>query len=212
MKQGNQSSNAFFFPPIFIKKIFFKLQDNFFTMLCQFLLYNNVNQLCVYIYPLPLEHASHTPIPIPAPQVITVHQAQLPVLYNSFPLAIYFIPGNVYMSILFSQFVPPSPSPTGSTSLFSKSVSLFLPCICTIFLDSTYMQYMIFAFLLLNGKDQRSLQENQRHQGNISCKDGTIQDRNSRDLIETEDIKRGGKNTQKDYTKKVLMNQIIIVV
>ena len=32
------------------------------------------------------------------------------------------------------------------------------------------------------------------------------------DLIETEDIKRGGKNTQKDYTKKVLMNQIIIVV
>ena len=32
------------------------------------------------------------------------------------------------------------------------------------------------------------------------------------DLIETEDIKRSGKNTQKDYTKKVLMNQIIIVV
>ena len=57
------------------------------------------------------------------------------------------------MSILFSQFVPPSPSLTGSTSFFSKSVSLFLPCICTIFLDSTYTQYMIFAFLLLNGKD-----------------------------------------------------------
>ena len=32
---------------------------------------------------------------------------------------------------------------------------------------------------------------------------GTIKDRNSMELIEAEDIKkRGGKNTQKNYTKK----------
>ena len=33
---------------------------------------------------------------------------------------------------------------------------------------------------------------------------GTIKDRNGRDLTEAEDIKRGGKNTQKSYTKKDL--------
>ena len=31
---------------------------------------------------------------------------------------------------------------------------------------------------------------------------GTIKDRNSMNLIETEDIKRGVKNTQKKYTKR----------
>ena len=40
---------------------------------------------------------------------------------------------------------------------------------------------------LQNGKDQRSFQENQRYQGNISFKDG-YQDRNSKDLKEAEKI------------------------
>ena len=35
-------------------------------------------------------------------------------------------------------------------------------------------------------KDQRSLQENQRYQGNISCKDGHKKDRNVIDLTEAE--------------------------
>jgi len=39
----------------------------------------------------------------------------------------------------------------------------------------------------------------------------TIKDRNCMDLTEEEDIKKGGKNTQ-NYTKKVLMIQIIMVV
>ena len=37
---------------------------------------------------------------------------------------------------------------------------------------------------------------------------GTIKDRNSMDLTEAEDIKKGGKNTQKTYTKKIFMTQI----
>ena len=41
-----------------------------------------------------------------------------------------------------------------------------------------------------NGKDQRSLQENYTHQGNISCKDGTTQDRNGMYLKEADDIKK----------------------
>ena len=47
-----------------------------------------------------------------------------------------------------------------------------------------------------NGKDQRSLQENQRYQGNISCKDGSIKDRNGRDLTEAEDIKKRWQYTE----------------
>ena len=38
------------------------------------------------------------------------HWAELPVLYSRFPLAIYFTHGSVYMSILISQFLPPSSS------------------------------------------------------------------------------------------------------
>ena len=38
---------------------------------------------------------------------------------------------------------------------------------------------------------------------------GSIKDRNGMDLTEAEDIKRGGKNTQKSYTKKIFMTQII---
>ena len=33
--------------------------------MCYFLLYNKVNQLYVYIYPLPLEPSSHSPPPAP---------------------------------------------------------------------------------------------------------------------------------------------------
>ena len=49
-------------------------------------------------------------------------------LQSCFTLAIYFTQGSVHMSMLLSQFTPPSHSPTMSTSLFSTSVSLFLPC------------------------------------------------------------------------------------
>ena len=41
---------------------------------------------------------------------------------------------------------------------------------------------------------------------------GSIKDRNGRDLTEAEDIRRGGKNTQKNYTKKIFMTQITMMV
>ena len=44
------------------------------------------------------------------------------------------------------------------------------------------------------------------------AKMGSIKDRNGRDLTEAEDIKRGGKNTQKNCTKKIFMTQIITMV
>ena len=40
--------------------------------------------------------------------------------------------------------------------------------------------------------------------GNCHAKMGSIKDRNGMDLTEAENIRRGGKNTQKNYTKKDL--------
>ena len=41
---------------------------------------------------------------------------------------------------------------------------------------------------------------------------GTVKDRNGTDLTKAENIKRGGKNTQKNYTKKIFMTQITTMV
>ena len=43
-------------------------------------------------------------------------------------LVIYFTYGNVYVSMLFSQIIPPSPFCTESKSLFFTPVSPLLPC------------------------------------------------------------------------------------
>ena len=43
--------------------------------------------------------------------------------------------------------------------------------------------------------------------GTFHAKMGSIKDRNGMDLTEAEDIRRGGKNTWKNCTKKILMTQ-----
>ena len=48
--------------------------------------------------------------------------------------------------------------------------------------------------------------------GVFHAKMGTIKDRNGMDLTEVEDIRRGGKNTQRKYTKKNFRTQIIVMV
>ena len=48
--------------------------------------------------------------------------------------------------------------------------------------------------------------------GTFHAKMGTIKDRNGMDQTEAEDIRRGGKNTQKNCTKKIFMTQIIMMV
>ena len=52
--------------------------------------------------------------------------------------------------------------------------------------------------------NMRSLQENQRYQGNISCKMGPIKDRNGMDLKEAEDIKKRWQEYVEDLYKKDL--------
>ena len=48
--------------------------------------------------------------------------------------------------------------------------------------------------------------------GTFHAKMSTIKDRNSMDLTEVKMLRRAGKNTQKNYTKKIFMTQMIIMV
>ena len=71
--------------------------------------------------PLPPEPPYH-----PIPQVVTEHQFGVACI--KLPLALYFTYDNVQVSMLFTQIIPPSPSPIVSKSLFI-SVSPLLPCV-----------------------------------------------------------------------------------
>ena len=117
---------------------FFLLEYNFFTLLCYFLLYNTVYQLCAYIYPLPLESPFHFPTSHPPrlSQNTKLSSLCCPVAYSQL--------ATLHPTLSYSVM---------SKSPFSMSVSLFLPAnrlISTIFLDSIYMcSYTVFVFLFL---------------------------------------------------------------
>ena len=61
------------------------------------------------------------------------------------------------------------------------------------------------------GKTRDLFKKTTDAKGTFHAKVGTIKDKNDMDLTEAEDI-RGGKNTQKNYTKKIFMTQITTVV
>ena len=114
-------------------------------MVCQFLLYNKVNQLYVYIYAhIPSILRLPPTLPIPLHQVVTKHRADIPVLCSCFPLAIYFIFGSVYMSMLLFHFVPAYRSPSLCPQVHSLPLRLSL-CPApgfirtNFFFDSIYM-------------------------------------------------------------------------
>ena len=58
----------------------------------------------------------------------------------------------------------------------------------------------------------RDLNKIRGTKGRFPAKMGSIKDRNGRDLTEAEDVKKSGKNTQKNYTKKIFTTQIITMV
>ena len=97
-------------------------EHNCFTVLCQFLLYNKVNQLYPHIPSL-----LHLPptLPILPLYVDTKHRADLPVPCSCFPLAIYFTFGSVYMSMLISHFIPAYPSPSLCPQVHSLRLCLY---------------------------------------------------------------------------------------
>ena len=54
------------------------------------------------------------------------------------------------------------------------------------------------------GKTRDPFKKIRDSKGTFHAKIGTIKDRNSMDLAEAEILRRGSKNTQKNYTKKYL--------
>ena len=120
-------SIAFFFFLIYLFKNFLKLEANYFTVFWWFLPYINMNQPWVY-----MSHILHPPptsLPIPSLRVVPMDRPWVPCLVHQTGLVICFTYGNIYVSMLFSQIISPSPSPTESKSLFFISVSLLLSCI-----------------------------------------------------------------------------------
>ena len=138
-------------------------------MVCQFLLYNKVNQLYIYIYPRISSLLCFPPtLRIPPLQVATKHLVYLPVLCSCFPLAIYFTFGTVYMSMPLSHFAPAYPSQSLCPQVHSLCLRLyscpapgFFRTIFFFFLDSIYMcQHTVFVFLFLTSlcmMDSRSI-------------------------------------------------------
>ena len=74
--------------------------------------------------------------------------------------------------------------------------------------------------VLPHGNDQcKEIEENNRiektrdlFKGTLHAKMGTIKDRNGMDLTEAKDIKKRWNNTQKNYTNKIFMIQITMMV
>ena len=62
------------------------------------------------------------------------------------------------------------------------------------------------------GKTRDLFQKIRDTKGTFHAKMGSIKDRNRMDLTEAEILRRGGKNTQKNCTKKIFMTQIITMV
>ena len=117
--------------------IYLVLKNNCFIILCWFLPHINMNQLYVYICPLPLEPLSHLPPhPTPlgchrAPGLISCVLQQIPILH----LLMY----------MFQCYSPVRPTLSFPSCVTSCCLCLCLHCcpanrlICTIFLGSIHM-------------------------------------------------------------------------
>ena len=113
----------------FFKSIFQRTFLLFYNMLCWLLLYNNVSQQYGHLLPSLLDFPP-TPPPPSHFTHLCKHRAPswAPCARQQLPTSYYFTQGRIYMSIIVSQFIPPSSSPPVSTSPFFTSSSLFLPC------------------------------------------------------------------------------------
>ena len=96
-------------------------------------------------------------LPIPSLRVSQCTGFECPVSCIKLGLVIYFTYGNIHVSILFSQVIPPSPSPKSP-----KICSLYLCLFCcleyrviiTIFLNSTHMHKKII--IMVDGRSSNN--------------------------------------------------------
>ena len=82
-----------------------------------------MNQPRVYMCPAILNPPLSPPLPSGLVQSTSF---ECPASLIELALVICFTYGNMHVSMLFSQIIPPSPSPTESKSLFFTSVSPFV--------------------------------------------------------------------------------------
>ena len=62
------------------------------------------------------------------------------------------------------------------------------------------------------GKTRELFRKIRDTKGAFHAKMGSIKDRNGMDLTKQKILRRGGKSTQRNYTKKILMTQITMMV
>ena len=116
------SSSFFFFPFIFIS---WRLL--LYSVVVVFAIHWHKSAMDLHVFPIP--NPPLTSLSIPSLWVVPVHQPRALVSCIQPGLAICFTLDNIHVSMLFSQIIPPLPSPIESKSLFWTSVSLFLSCI-----------------------------------------------------------------------------------
>ena len=90
-------------------------------------MYQYESAIGIHVSPLSQTPLHLPPHPIPPARLSQSTGFGCPALLIKLPLAIYFTYGNVYVSALFFQIIPPSPSPTESKSPFFMSGSPLLP-------------------------------------------------------------------------------------
>ena len=62
------------------------------------------------------------------------------------------------------------------------------------------------------GKTRHFVKKIRDTKGTFHAKMGSIKDRNGLDQQKQKILRRGGKNTQKNYTKQIFMTRIITIV
>ena len=118
------------------------LEHNCFTIMCLFLLYNKMNQSYAYIYThIPSLLSLPPTLPIPRLQVISKHQADLPVLCCCFSL--FYIQQCIYVGATLTSLQLLSPHCTLKSILY---VYIFIPALP---LGSSVPFFFLFQFLYI---------------------------------------------------------------
>ena len=99
------------------------MEDNYKIVMVS-VIYHHESATGIHVYP-----PSWAPLPPPSPPYPSRLSQSTSFGCPASCIKLDFTYGNVYVSMLFSQIIPPSPSPTESKSLFFMSVStpVFLP-------------------------------------------------------------------------------------